>query len=173
MPEGRHAVGVARRAQAGDALADGREQLALHWTAAETGGFSFPFLAIDQAHNWSEFRGALEHFGGPGQNFVYADTDGNIGYQAAGLLPIRKSCPGDVPAESADCAWAGFIPFEQLPSVYNPPAGMIVSANQNSFPAEYPYRVDGNFAPPYRANQIRARIRLNVTSFSRMFRHGG
>jgi len=137
-------------------LADGREQFALHWTAAEAGGFSFPFLAIDQAHNWNEFRAALEHFGGPGENFVYADIDGNIGYQAAGMLPIRKSCPGDVPAEGDDCAWAGFIPFEKLPSAYNPPAGMIVSANQNPFPADYPYRVDGNFAPPYRANQIRA-----------------
>jgi len=137
-------------------VADGREQFALHWTAAETGGFSFPFLAIDQARNWDEFRAALEHFGGPGQNFVYADTDGNIGYQAAGLLPIRKSCPGDVPAEIADCEWAGFIPFDQLPSAYNPPAGIIVSANQNPFPADYPYQVDGNFAPPYRANQIRA-----------------
>ena len=137
-------------------LADGREQFALHWTAAEPGGFSFPFLAIDQAHNWSEFRAALEHFGGPGQNFVYADTDGNIGYQAAGLLPIRKNCGGDVPAENADCAWAGFIPFEHLPSAYNPRAGMIVSANQNPFPADYPYPVDGNFAPPYRANQVRA-----------------
>ncbi len=137
-------------------VADGREQFALRWTAAETGGFSFPFLAIDQAHNWGEFRAALEHFGGPGQNFVYADTDGNIGYQAAGLLPIRKNCPGDVPAEGADCAWAGFIPFDQLPSAYNPPAGMIVSANQNPFPADYPYRVDGNFAPPYRANQVQA-----------------
>ncbi len=137
-------------------LADGREQFALHWTAAEAGGFSFPFLAIDQAHNWSEFRAALEHFGGPGENFVYADIDGNIGYQAAGMLPIRKNCPGDVPAEGADCAWTGFIPFEQLPSAYNPPAGMIVSANQNPFPADYPNRVDGNFAPPYRAKQIRA-----------------
>jgi len=137
-------------------VADGREQFALRWTAAETGGFSFPFLAIDQARNWSEFRATLEHFGGPGQNFVYADIDGNIGYQAAGLLPIRKSCSGDVPAEIADCEWSGFIPFDQLPSAYNPPAGMIVSANQNPFPADYAYQVDGNFAPPYRANQIRA-----------------
>ncbi len=137
-------------------VADGREQFALHWIAAETGGFSFPFLAIDQAHNWGEFRAALEHFGGPGQNFVYADTDGNIGYQAAGLLPVRKNCPGDVPAQTADCEWSGFIPFDKLPSAYNPPAGMIVSANQNPFPADYPYQVDGNFAPPYRANQIRA-----------------
>jgi penicillin G amidase len=137
-------------------LADAHEQFALHWTAAEAGGFSFPFLAIDQAHNWGEFRAALEHFGGPGQNFVYADTGGNIGYQAAGLLPIRKNCPGDVPAESANCAWTGFIPFEQLPTAYNPPAGLIVSANQNPFPADYPYQVDGNFAPPDRANQVRA-----------------
>jgi penicillin G amidase len=137
-------------------VGDGREQFALHWTAAEAGGFSFPFLEIDQARNWGEFRAALEHFGGPGQNFVYADTEGNIGYQAAGLLPVRKSCSGDVPADNAECAWAGFIPFEQLPSAYNPVAGMIVSANQNPFPADYPYQVDGNFAPPYRANQIRA-----------------
>lgn len=137
-------------------VAEGQKQFALHWTAAETGGFTFPFLDIDRAHNWGEFRAALEHYGGPGQNFVYADTDGNIGYQAAGLLPIRKNCPGAVPAESAACEWAGFIPFEQLPSAYNPPAGMIVSANQNPFPADYPYQVDGNFAAPYRANQIRA-----------------
>ncbi len=136
--------------------ADGREQFALRWTAAQAGAFSFPFLAIDQAHNWTEFRAALEHFGGPGQNFVYADTAGNIGYQTAGMLPIRKGCPGDVPAESAACGWAGFIPFDQLPSALNPPAGLIVTANQNPFPPDFPYQVDGNFAPPDRAHQIRA-----------------
>ena len=93
---------------------------------------------------------------GLGKNFVYADTDGNIGYQAAGRLPIRKDCAGDVPAASTGCDWGGFIPFDQLPRSYNPPAGMVVTANQNPFPADYAYPVAGNFAAPYRANQIRA-----------------
>ena len=137
-------------------VSEGGQQYALHWIADEAGGLTFPFLDIDRAHNWNEFRAALEHYGGPGENFVYADTDGNIGYQAAGLLPIRKNCAGDVPVEGAGCEWGGFIPFEQLPRAYNPPAGMIVSANQNPFPEDYAYPVNGNFAAPYRANQIRA-----------------
>ena len=53
------------------------------------------------------------------------------------MLPIRKNCAGDAPAEDADCDWHGFIPFEQLPSAYNPPCGMIVTANQNPFPADF------------------------------------
>jgi penicillin amidase len=136
-------------------LSDTGAQYALHWTAAESGGLTFPFLDLDRAHNWTEFRAALEHYGGPGQNFVYADTDGNIGYQAAGMLPIRQTCAGEAPMEDAVCDWQGFIPFDKLPSAYNPPAGMIVTANQNPFPADFPYQVNGNFAAPYRANQIR------------------
>jgi penicillin amidase len=136
-------------------LSDGGQQYALHWTAAETGGLTFPFLDLDRAHNWTEFRAALEHYGGPGQNFVYADTDGNIGYQAAGMLPIRNACAGEAPVEEAGCDWQGFIPFEKLPSAYNPQTGMIVTANQNPFPADFAYQVNGNFSAPYRANQIR------------------
>jgi penicillin amidase len=148
-------VGVTRQGPV--FVADGGRQYALRWTADQAGGFTFPFLDIDRAHNWTEFRAALERFGGPALSFVYADTAGNIGYQAAGLLPIRKNCGGDVPvADTTGCDWAGFIPFEQLPAVYNPPEGLIVSANQNPFPADFAYKVDGNFAAPYRVNQIRA-----------------
>ena len=136
-------------------VSEDRQQYALHWTADQAGGLTFPFLELDRAHNWSEFRAALEHFGGPGLSFVYADTDGNIGYQAAGLLPNRKKCGGDVPVAATGCDWEGFIPFEQLPTVYNPPAGVIISANQNPFPADFAYKVDGDFAAPYRVNQIR------------------
>jgi penicillin G amidase len=137
-------------------LSDAGQQYALHWTASEPGGLTFPFLDLDRARNWTEFRAALEGYGGPGQNFVYADTDGNIGYQAAGRLPIRQTCAGAAPVEGAGCDWQGFIPFEKLPSAYNPQSGMIVTANQNPFPADFAYQVDGNFAAPYRANQIRA-----------------
>ncbi len=140
--------------------AEGKDHLALRWTAAEPGIFQFPFLDIDRARNWQEFSSAVARFPGPGQNFVYADVDGNIGYHASGKLPIRRNYSGDVPVDgsSGDYEWDGFIPFDQLPSAYNPPAGLIVTANQNPFPADYAYRVNGNFASHYRSRQIRSRL---------------
>jgi penicillin amidase len=139
-------------------VVDAQAQYALRWTARDPGGFTFPFLDIDRAQNWTAFRAALERYGGPGQNFVYADTAGNIGYQAAGRLPVRRNCLGDTPVDGArqDCEWDGFIPFDQLPQALNPTSGMIVTANQNLFPADYAYPVAGDFAGPYRAAQIRA-----------------
>jgi penicillin G amidase len=137
--------------------ADRNRYMSLRWTAAEPGAFQFPFLDVDRARNWDEFTAALKRFPGPGQNFVYADVDGNIGYHATGLLPIRRNFEGDVPVDgsSGDFEWDGFIPFEQLPAAYNPESGIIVSANQNPFPSDYPYRVHGGFAPHYRSRQIR------------------
>ncbi|MDQ6708646.1 MAG: penicillin acylase family protein, partial [Acidobacteriota bacterium] len=133
------------------------EHLALRWTAAEPAAFQFPFLDLDRAGNWREFTAALARFPGPGQNFVYADVDGNIAYHATGLLPIRRSYSGDLPVDgsSGDFEWQGFIPFEQLPAAYNPSSGLIVTANQNPFPAGYAYRVNGNFPSAFRSNQIR------------------
>ncbi len=136
------------------------ERLSLRWTAAQPGIFQFPILDLDRARNWQEFSTALSRFPGPGSNFVYADVDGNIGYHAAGKLPIRKGWLGDLPVDGAsgDFEWQDFIPFEQLPTAFNPPSGMIVTANQNPFPADYPYAVNGNFAPHYRSAQIRAML---------------
>lgn len=140
--------------------AEGSERMALRWVAAEPEIFQYPILDIDRAGNWTEFTAALSRFPGPGSNFVYADVDGNIGYHAAGKLPIRRGFAGDTPVDGAsgDFEWAGFIPFEQLPAAFNPPSGLIVSANQSPFPAEYPYPVNGRFAAPGRARQIRDRI---------------
>jgi penicillin amidase len=131
--------------------------LALRWTAAEPGVFQFPFIELNRAQNWEQFRAALKRFSGPGQNFVYADKAGNIGYQATGMLPVRKTYGGDVPAQgwSGEQEWEGFIPFDDLPSSFNPADGYVVTANQNPFPANYKYPVHGDFSPPYRANQIR------------------
>lgn len=142
------------------AFSDNGRFFALRWAAAEPDGFAFPFLDIDRAGNWSEFNAALARYPGPGQNFVYADVDGNIGYHAAGRLPIRKNYNGDVPVDgsSGDFEWEGFIPFDQLPSSYNPARGWIVTANQNPFPADYPYRVNGEFGAPYRSLEIRDRL---------------
>jgi penicillin G amidase len=129
----------------------------LRWIAAEPGIFQFPILDIDRARNWREFTKGLARFPGPGSNFVYADVDGNIGYHAAGKLPIRKGWLGDLPVDGAsgDFEWRGFIPFDELPVAFNPPAGMIVTANQNPFPTDYKYPVNGNFASHFRSAQIR------------------
>jgi len=139
-------------------VSDGDAQMALRWTLAEPGVLRVPLLEIDRAGNWGEFTAALAGFGGPGSNFVYADVDGNIGYHAAGKLPIRRGYLGDTPVDGSagDADWDGFIPFDRLPSAFNPPSGIIVTANQNPFPPDYPYPVNGSFAPPYRANQVRA-----------------
>ena len=139
---------------------DRQQRLSLRWAAAEPGSFQFPFLEINRARNWGEFTAAVARFPGPGQNFVYADVDGNIGYHAAGRLPIRRHSVGDVPVDGAsgDFEWDGFIPFDRLPSSFNPPDGFIVTANQNPFPADYPYAVNGNFASYYRSAQIRAML---------------
>ncbi len=136
----------------------GARAYSLRWSA--TDGFTFPFFDLDRAKNWSEFRAALQDFWGPGQNFVYADKAGNIGYQATGRFPIRRGFDGDVPLDGAsgNFEWDGYIPFEQLPSIFNPESGIVATANQNPFPPGYPYRVDGSYHDRYRIRQIRARL---------------
>lgn len=144
----------------GSALGANQRHLSLRWSAADPGVFDFVFLDVDRARNWQEFTSAISRFGGPGQNFVYADVDGNIGYHATGKLPIRKNYLGDVPVDgsSGDYEWDGYIPFEDLPHAFNPKDGFVVTANQNPFPADYPYHVTGNFASPYRSRQIFAML---------------
>jgi penicillin amidase len=145
-------------------ISENGRYFALRWTAAEPDGFAFPFLDLNRAGNWGDFTAALARYPGPGQNFVYADVDGNIGYRATGRLPIRKNYNGDLPADgsSGDFEWAGFIPFDQLPVSYNPPRGWIVTANQNPFPENYPYRVNGEFGAPFRSTEIRDRVTLRT-----------
>lgn len=144
----------------GAVINDRGKFLALKWTATQSGDFHFPFVDLNRAQNWTEFRDALRRFAGPGQNFVYADVDGNIGYQATGFLPIRRNFDGDVPLDGASgqFEWQGYIPFEELPSAFNPPSGMIITGNQNPWPVDTKTRVSGEFAPPYRFRQIKERL---------------
>ena len=137
-------------------IEEGRIAFSMRWTAAE--GAGFPIFAVDRAQNWEQFRKALTSYWGPAQNFVYADRQGNIGYQAAGKVPIRRGFSGDVPLDGASgkFEWDGYIPYEQMPVLYNPPSGLIATANQDPFPPNYPYFVNGDFADRYRVQQIRA-----------------
>ena len=139
----------------------------VRWSAAD--GFAYPFWDIDRAQNWQQFRAALSGFWSPAQNFIYADRAGNIGYQAAGRIPIRQGFQGDAPLDgsSGQFEWSGYIPFDQMPSIYNPPSGIVATANQNPFPPDFPSRPDGSFADKYRVEQIRALLmrkpQLSVT----------
>lgn len=139
---------------------EGNQFLASRWMAAEAGTYQYPVIEVNQARNWEEFRKALRRFVWPAQNLIYADREGNIGFQAAGLLPVRENFDGDVPVEGGEgkYEWKGTIPFEELPWALNPAGGAVISGNQNPFPADYRYRVSGYFAPHYRANQIRDRL---------------
>ena len=130
--------------------------MTLKWTAADAGIFHNVFVDVDRARNWDEFKTALSRFGGPGQNFVYADVDGNIGYHATGKLPIRRNYYGDVPVDGStgEFEWDGYVPFDELPQSWNPKSGLIVTANQNPFGTDFPYHVSGGFAAHYRSRQI-------------------
>ncbi|OPL10802.1 MAG: hypothetical protein AVO34_09880 [Firmicutes bacterium ML8_F2] len=130
--------------------------LALRWTALE-GTREFEALpGLMRAHNWEQFTDALENFMTPTQNFVYADREGNIGYRANGLIPIRSSGDGLLPADgtSDQYEWLGYIPWDELPTLYNPPEGIIVTANHRVVDDDYPYFITYSWAPPYRAMGI-------------------
>ena len=135
---------------------DGDRELALRWTALEPHAIRLPLLRINQASNWQEFTAALQDFTVPMQNFVYADVEGNIGYYAAGLVPMRKQGNGAVPVPGStdDYDWTGFIPFEDLPHSYNPPSGIIATANGLIVPDNYPFFISAKWEAPYRTARI-------------------
>jgi len=137
-------------------------QLALKWAIYDT-GFSLPFFGVNSAQNWEQFRAAFSRFYGPGQNVVYADIDGNIGYQATGRVPIRASGDGALPVSGADDAheWTGYIPFEEMPSVYNPPSGIIATANGRITPDGDKRMITKEWESPYRTERIYRVLREN------------
>lgn len=135
----------------------------LKWTAtAEPDGIIEAFLGLDTAKDFSDLRGALSHLGAPSQNFVYADVDGHIGYQVPGYIPIRQDAGdhGDrpVPGWDGQHEWVGRIPYDKLPSLYDPPAGMIVTANNAVVDSSYPYFISDVWDPGYRAQRILQRL---------------
>ncbi len=130
---------------------------ALRWTALDPKLQNMSgSLALNRARNWKEFRDALSHYTAPMQNMVYADVDGHIGYYAAGRVPIRRSGDGSTPYDGATDAgeWTGYIPFAELPHLFDPPSGIIVTANQRIVGNDYPFFLTHHWAAPYRARRI-------------------
>ena len=144
---------------------------ALEWTALQAGHFVDGILALNRAQNFQDFRGALMGWESPAQNVVYADVDGNIGYQMTGRIPVRASGYGDVPSEgwTGEYEWVGNVPFGDLPWLYNPPEGIIVSSNNAVIaPASAPF-IGNDFDQGFRARRIHQLLdnqsALDVESF--------
>ena len=134
----------------------GWQPLAFSWTALQPGTTLRSMLMLNTASNWDDFRAALAYWDVPSQNFVYADIDGNIGYQAPGRIPIRAAGNGTmpVPGWTGQYEWIDYIPFDSLPRAYNPAEGYIATANNAVVSTEYPYFISTDWASGYRARRI-------------------
>jgi penicillin amidase len=133
-----------------------RETVALRWIQRDLPLSFRPILLLDRASSWEEFREAARAWPIAGQNMVYADVDGNIGYQFTGVVPIRARGSGvaPVPGWTGDHEWIGTIPFEDLPSAFNPAQGFIATANHRVVDADYPYHITHDWEMPHRARRI-------------------
>jgi penicillin amidase len=129
----------------------------LRWVAINTLASELEaFYGVNRARNWKDFCEALRDFPGPSQNFIYADVEGHIGYYGAGTIPIRKTGDGSLPYDGSKDSgeWTGFIPFDELPHLYDPPSGVIVTANNRVVGLDYTHHLTSDWAPPYRARRI-------------------
>ncbi len=124
--------------------------LGAHDTTAEA------LMRLNRAGNWQEFQDALKLYQAPTQNVVYADTDGHIGFMSPGYLPIRKQGDGTIPVDGAsgENEWVRLVPFDELPQVFDPPAGFIFNGNNAIVSKKYPYFIGMDWEEPYRARRL-------------------
>jgi penicillin amidase len=124
----------------------------------ETGGAPYmASLRIDQAKNWEEFREGCSYSHIPGENMIWADTSGTIGWQAVGIAPIRKNWDGLIPVPGdGTYEWDGYLPIRSLPNIMNPEQGFWVTANENIIPEGYNHRdaVGWVWANRFRADRL-------------------
>jgi penicillin amidase len=135
---------------------DQKRALALRWVGSEPGTAGYlASLAVDRAQNWNEFEAATKRWKLPTENIVYADREGNIGEHSVGLTPLRKNWTGLLPVPGAEgYEWAGFVPPDELPHVFNPGKGFVATANNKLIPQGYPYNIGYEWYPPYRVDRI-------------------
>lgn len=152
--------------------------LAFSWTAlAEDDETMRAAIGMGRAKNWQDFLAAASHFNAPQQNMLYADVAGNIGFVAAGRVPVRKKdndLRGLAPAPGwlARYDWEGYIPFKALPQSYNPASGRLWTANERIVPPGYAHFITSEWQPPYRSDRIdkllEATPKHDLASFARI-----
>jgi penicillin G amidase len=154
--------------------AEDEQPLALSWT-----GFQYPCLTeagyrTTLARTADEVVEATEDHFVPPLNMLFADGEGNIGYQLAGRIPIRRThCPDlPKPGWTSEFEWDGTIPYDELPQVINPPGGYIVTANNRIVDDNYPHHITSEWMTGYRAQRIEEllgeRERHSLRDFERM-----
>ena len=138
-----------------------KRNIALRWTVYNPANVTDPFFAINSAADGTSLVAAFSTWGGPSQNLVYADDQGHIGYHALGRIPVRGSITAPTPLSFVPVAgvdptydWAGYIPYEQLPQIVDPPSGVIATANARITPDNYPYPIALDWEAPYRNERI-------------------
>ncbi|MFM8393900.1 MAG: penicillin acylase family protein, partial [Acidobacteriota bacterium] len=149
---------------------------ALRWVGSEPGTAGYlASLSLNRVRNWPEFLQAMERWKVPSENLIYADVEGNIGWVAAGLTPIRRNWSGmiPVPGASGEYEWEGFLPVSELPQSFNPARHYIATANHNILPPGYSKQLGYEWASPIRYERIdevlrRPGVKYTVADFERL-----
>jgi penicillin G amidase len=153
-----------------------RRAYALRWVGSEPGTAGYlASLTLNRVQNWNEFLKAMERWKVPSENLVYADVDGNIGWVAAGMAPIRKGWSGLLPVPGAEgkYEWQGFLPVSELPQAFNPSKHFIATANHNILPPGYKQELGYEWADPIRFWRISevlgaAKGKFNIADFEKL-----
>ncbi|HWA94275.1 MAG TPA: penicillin acylase family protein [Terracidiphilus sp.] len=135
-------------------LKDESRHIALAWTLYDPSLNSIPLHALNTAANWQQFSDALQTWAWPTQNVVYADDQGHIAYHAIGRVPLRPGGLAGVPISDGKHEWNGYIPYEDLPNAFDPPSGLLATANSRVTTDKSPYPLTLEWADPYRAQRI-------------------
>ncbi|PKL82268.1 MAG: penicillin acylase family protein, partial [Ignavibacteriae bacterium HGW-Ignavibacteriae-3] len=135
-------------------------QMSMRWTGNEFSDEMFSAMSINKSRNWDDFKNSVKYFTIPGQNFVYADDTGNIGYICAARLPIRAgNSPTLIYDGTTDANdWKGFVPYEEMPKVLNPPQNFIASANNKTI-QNFKYHISNIWEPSSRIERITELLR--------------
>jgi penicillin amidase len=155
---------------------DRRRAYALRWVGSEPGTAGYlASLTLNRVQNWNEFLKAMGRWKVPSENLVYADVDGNIGWVAAGMAPVRKGWSGllPVPGGEGKYEWQGFLPVSELPQSFNPSKHFIATANHNILPQGYKQELGYEWANPIRFWRISealssAKGKFNIADFEKL-----
>jgi penicillin amidase len=147
--------------------------LSMRWSGFDMSNEVKTVYLLNRASNWDDFRSAIKSFRSISQNIVYADVDGNIGINIGGGIPVRKGSGSFIRnGETDEFDWKGYVPFENMPSSFNPDTGYVSSANNKTVSEDYPYYISNDFEMPYRINRIRQMLNektiFGIEDFKRM-----